>query len=368
MMQQVVGSRRLRIEEGEDVIAHVHSVPRSERADSVVEKPANARTAQQKSRDDALDWVKGALVVLMVVYHSVNYSVYPHLASIYMGFLPVSFIFMAGFFLTNHYLAKYDLKDWRLHRRLVIRGAKLIVLFSALNLGLYFMASGRSFLQRFSENFPTIYLGAEGHVASFPILTSIGYLLLLAPLLLAIGSLNRRVLPALAVALVIFCSLLDWKGSVGYHLGMISAGIIGTAFGFMPLKRIAGYARKSFIVISAYCAYRACSYFIGEPYAVQMTGVVSTLLLFYGVALKLKPGTHILKETVLLGRYSLFGYITQLGIIQVTVRLSGPIETPLAIVTLASFVLIATWAATVFVDRLRARAPLVDVTYKAAFA
>jgi hypothetical protein len=341
---------------------------RLERIDSVVEKPANARTEQQKARDEALDWVKGALVVLMVVYHSLNYSPYSHLAFAYIGFLPVSFIFIAGFLLTNSYRARYDLKDWRLHRRLIIRGAKLIAIFSLLNLGLYFIAFGQEFLHRFSDNFESIYLGAAGHMASYPILTSIGYLLLLAPVLLGISSLSRWMLPVLALALVLFCSFLDWRASVGYHLGMISAGIIGTAFGFMPPRRITGFAMKSLVVITLYCVYRAVSYLIGEPYAVQLAGVVTTLLLLYSVALKIPVRTHIFMQVVLMGRYSLLGYIMQLGIIQVTVRIVGPFTASPAVVTLMLFTVAATWAVIAVVHRLRAKARLVDVTYKLAFA
>ncbi len=350
------------------MIAHVHSGPSVERIDSVVAKPTNARTEQQTTRDDALDWVKGVLVVLMVVYHSLNYSPYSRLAFAYIGFLPVSFIFIAGFLLTNSYLARYGVKNWPLRRRLVIRGAKLIAIFSALNLGLYFIAFGRGFLHRFLDNAQTVYLGAAGHVASYPILTSIGYLLLLAPLLLAIGSLNRWVLPVLALALVMLCSFMEWQASVGYHLGMISAGIVGAAFGLLPLRRITGVAKKSFVVIALYTLYRAASYFSGEPYALQLTGVVTTLLLLYSVALKLPVGTQIFRQVVLLGRYSLLGYIMQLGFIQVTVRIAGPFTTPLAVVALALVTLAATWAITCLVDWLRAKARLIDVTYKAAFA
>lgn len=350
------------------MIAHMHSTVRPEGHASVSERMASVPTEPKRTRDEGLDWVKGVLVVLMVIYHSLNYSPFSRLAFEYIAFLPVSFIFLAGFFLTNSYLARYDLKDWRLHRRLVVRGAKLLLLFSALNLGLYFIAFGPRFLQQFSANFRTVYLGAAGHVASYPILTSIGYLLCLAPLLLWIGSLNRWVLPLLAVALVMFCSVMEWKASVGYHLGMISAGIIGSAFGLLPLQRITSFARKSFLAIALYASYRTCSYFIGDPYALQLTGVVTGLLLLYSLALKLPVETHIYKDVVLLGKYSLFGYIMQLGIIQATVRIFGPFTTPLAVVTLTLVALAATWAATVTVHRLRAKARLVDVTYKAAFA
>ena len=355
------------MKEVEDVIAHLHSTGSSEHRPSGGAAAAPA-PALKRERDEGFDWVKGVLVVLMVVYHSLNYSPYSHLAFAYIGFLPVSFIFIAGFFLTNSYRARYDLKDWRLPRRLVIRGVKLLLLFSALNLGLYFVSFGPRCFQQFSANFQTIYLGAAGRVASFPILTSIGYLLCLAPLLLWIGSLNRWVLPLLALALVMFCSLLEWKASVGYHLGMISAGIVGSAFGLLPLPQLTSFARKLFLVIALFGVYRTCSYFIGDPYALQLTGVVTGLLLLYSLALRLPVETHIYKDVVLFGRYSLFGYIMQLGIIQATVRMFGPFRTPLAVVTLTLVALAATWAATVTVHRLRAKARLVDVTYKAAFA
>ena len=152
-------------------------------------------TEPKRARDEALDWVKGALVVLMVVYHSLNYSPYTPVAFDYIAFLPPSFIFVAGFLLTNSYLARYDLKDWRLHQRLVMRGAKLILLFTALNLGLYFIALGPAAVGQFAENVQAIYLAADGRVASFSILTSIGYLLLLAPLLL-----RNRFVESLGVA------------------------------------------------------------------------------------------------------------------------------------------------------------------------
>ena len=121
-------------------------------------------------------------------------------------------------------------------------------------------------------------------------------------------------------------------------------------------------------MVPLYCLYRTGSYFIGEPYAMQLTGVVTGLLVLYSLALKLPPKTHIYRQIVLLGRYSLFGYIIQLGIIQVIVRVFGPFETPLAVLILTVVALAATWAVTLVIHRLRAKARFVDLTYKAAFA
>jgi hypothetical protein len=324
--------------------------------------------SKRTARDESLDWVKGVLVVLMVVYHSLNYSPYASVAFAYIAFLPPSFIFLSGFLLTHSYLARYVLKDRRLHQRLVVRGIKLILLFTALNLALYFVALGSAAVEQFVDNVDAIYLVVGGRVASFPILSSIGYLLLLAPLLLGVGSLNRWVLPSVAAALLVFCSFMEWKGYVAYHLGMISAGVIGTAFGLLPRERVACIARKWFIVVPLYCVYRVCAYFVGEPYAMQLTGVVIGLVVLYSVALKLPPESYMYRQVVLLGRYTLLGYIIQLGSIQVIVRLLGPFSTPLAVVVLGIVTLVITWAVILIIDRLRAKARFVDATYKAAFA
>jgi len=168
--------------------------------------------------------------------------------------------------------------------------------------------------------------------------------------------------------LVIFCSFMEWTAHVGYHLGMMSAGIVGAAFGLVPLGRVTSFARKSLLVVVLYGSYRICSYFIGDPYALQLTGVVTGLLLLYSLALKLPVETFIYQNVVLFGRYSLFGYIMQLGIIQATVKLFGPFTTPRAVAILMLVALAATWVVIVTVDRLRARARVIEVMYKTAFA
>jgi hypothetical protein len=100
---------------------------------------------------------------------------------------------------------------------------------------------------------------------------------------------------------------------------MISAGIMGTAFGLLPLERLTGFARKWFVVVPLYGLYRTCSYLIGEPYAMQLTGVVTGLLVLYSLALKLPPKTHIYRQIVLLGDILIWLHYSA-RIIQVVVR------------------------------------------------
>src|ERR1700751_836902 len=87
------------------------------------------------TRIPALDFTKGALVLIMVLYHWINYFIGPQWGYYqYLRFLTPSFIFITGFMISNVYLSKYDATDRRLSTRLFTRGFKLLVLFLFLNL------------------------------------------------------------------------------------------------------------------------------------------------------------------------------------------------------------------------------------------
>src|SRR5215813_5460686 len=94
---------------------------------------ANIKPAAPQ-RISALDFTKGALVLIMVLYHWINYFIGPQWPYyFYLRFLTPSFIFITGFMISHVYLAKYEVTDLRLPRRLFIRGLKLMGIFLALN-------------------------------------------------------------------------------------------------------------------------------------------------------------------------------------------------------------------------------------------
>src|SRR5262245_29135589 len=102
-------------------------------SNTVSREPPVASAASLGERQVALEFVKGALVLCMVVYHSVNYFHHKQTVLQYLHFLPPSFIFIAGFLVSSVYLIKYEAADWRLSQRLFIRGLKLLLVFVLLN-------------------------------------------------------------------------------------------------------------------------------------------------------------------------------------------------------------------------------------------
>src|SRR6266404_5555429 len=92
------------------------------RADRVsetkIDLPAIA-TLTKSQRISALDFTKGALVLLMVLYHWINYFIGPQWKYYqYLRFLTPSFIFITGFMISNVYLSRYAATDPRLPKRL----------------------------------------------------------------------------------------------------------------------------------------------------------------------------------------------------------------------------------------------------------
>src|SRR5271163_3606077 len=91
-------------------------------------------------RISGLDFTKGALVLIMVLYHWINYFIGPQWEYYqYLRFLTPSFIFITGFMISHVYLAKYDPADRRLSQRLFTRGLKLLAIFLALNVARTFV-------------------------------------------------------------------------------------------------------------------------------------------------------------------------------------------------------------------------------------
>ena len=145
-------------------------------------------------RIPALDFTKGALVLLMVLYHWLNYFIgvqWPYYK--YLRFLTPSFIFITGFMISNVYLSKYAVADPRLPKRLFTRGLKLIAIFLALNVARIFVVPSLGtgavasnlldpknlFAVFVSGNFP-----AGSKLISFSILVPISYLLMFSGVLM----------------------------------------------------------------------------------------------------------------------------------------------------------------------------------------
>jgi hypothetical protein len=324
------------------------------------------------SRDEALDGVKGALVLLMVVYHWANYFVGAEWEGYrYLRFLTPSFIFITGFLVSHVYLRRYPADSRILRGRLLRRGLKLLALFVALNAadtvtgGLEPSAlAARWSAGRLGE---VLLIGDGG--AAFGILLPIAYFCLFAPGLLWMSVRLRLSTAVLALVLLVVSLALTMNGVVNPHLEQLAIACLGLAAGAGTPSWLERLARVPGTVIAAYAVYLAAIAVLNVQYWLQVIGVGLSVALIYIAALQTWWPAAARHELAVLGRYSLFAYIAQIGILQVLVRLwpSGDVG---GIALCGSLIAAAvlTAAAVQMAIRIRARSSSLDRIYRMVFA
>jgi uncharacterized membrane protein len=325
---------------------------------------------REGSRIVALDMTKGVLVVFMVIYHSLNYTTEYYLAFRYMAFLPPSFILIVGFLLSSVYSARYDVRDLRLHQRLIIRGVKLILLFTLLNAtALIFRGPPLRNLELFFGHFPEIYLAGAGRLAAFEILLPIGYLLVLAPVLILVDHASRFALPVFAVGFLAACAFLDANGRSSLNFSMLAAGVLGIVLGRVPLARLELLRHLWPIPLLIYGAVFSVATATGQTYFLQILSACAALALIYGLNARFDAPSWPQQRLLRLGQYSLVSYIVQIAILQVLVRLFGRPEPWSVEFFLLLFGTLALMTALIeCVNRVRTRSAGVEAVYKAVFA
>ena len=337
-----------------------------------------APTHSKADRNFGLDFTKGALVLIMVLYHWINYFLVG-IDNRYLRFLTPSFIFITGFLISNVYCSKYGTSNPRLPRRLVARGLKILAVFAVLNLLRYFAIS-KSAPGPFPSSLPTLDMlfdmyvmgsglgGGESKLLAFSILIPIGYLLLLCAfvLLFARYAYSTHLLCAISLLGV---GILGLQGIASPNLELLSIGLLGVVTGYFPLQKIDAAVQHPYFLGLAYLLYLAAITYWNILFPLQIVGVFLSLAIIYSLGQDRGKRGALKRCIDLLGKYSLFGYIAQIAILQVLRRAANylpSVELALALSFLLAFVLTIT--SVEIMDRMRAGSLVIDKAYKAVFA
>jgi hypothetical protein len=348
-------------------------VPRP--SDTTPSVMAAVATVTGPARIVALDFTKGTLVLIMVLYHWLNYFMGPvGFIYRYLRFLPPSFIFITGFLISHVYLSRSHLTAGQLARRLAARGFKILVVFAFLNLiKLAVIPDSRNaFVQYLSSRTLTaVYItGSFGtnKAAAFSVLVPIGYLLVLSAGLILAREVYRHIFH-LICAMALFCTfLLDSHGFNSANLQLITIGLLGVSSGYIAIGEINRFAIFPYILIGAYGCYLSIITLWEVNYPVQILGVSLTLMLIYSLGLRYDLG-RLGQLTVLMGHYSLFAYIAQIAVVQLLYNgLRRFAFTPGVLALSFLLACVLTMLSVTIMDGARRRARPVDVLYKTIFA
>jgi len=327
----------------------------------------------------ALDYTKGMLVLIMVLYHWINYFWFAQ-DNRYLRFLTPSFIFITGFIISNIYLTKYGVQDPKLFKRLVERGLKILAVFIGLNVirslvlfgrALWTVPSARPSASSLIEVF-TIGTGGGGgqsKLLAFFILVPISYLLIISAIILGLTRFYRYAVWIICTLSILSVVGLDLFGLQSPNLELVSIGLLGMIAGSFPIDRVNSFVQHPYWLAVGYLLYLAAITVWNVIYPLQIMGVCLSLMIIYLLGQPRSEPGKFTNCILLLGKYSLFGYIAQIAVLQILRRALNNIDSE-ALVLVLSFVLgfALTIAAVEAMDRFRAIFRPVDKVYKAIFA
>ena len=329
---------------------------------------------ESRSRIHAIDFTKGVLVLLMVVYHVLNYLQFGSVPHDYMGFVPSSFIMITGFLAAHGYLNAHSFSVPKMGRRLGIRALKLLLIFTCLNVAAQLVWSTNRYgaelsVHGFFRKWFDVYLTGDARGVAFDVLVPISYTLLLAIPVLSIQAIKPRFLPLLAIVTFALCATIGAYGWSLNNLNLTSAGIIGMWLGTQEQKvvdRVADSWRYVFVVVIIYFLAVA---FGPDNYGSQIFITCLALVVLYSIGHRMRSDGWCFQQVCVLGRYSLISYIVQILYLQATrtvetLALEFPIRAAFVMTLLIS---LSTWATVVALEYSRSKAKVVDRLYMSVF-
>ena len=182
----------------------------------------------------------------------------------------------------------------QVQKRLLVRGGKLLVIFTLLNVLAHLMLrrgrnGERLDVFSFFDHWQEVYFTGTGRFAVFEVLLlPISYLLILAPLLIQAGYRQRFLLPAITLAFLSLCTLLENQGYSFANLNLLSAGTLGMLIGRLPAVKLDVLGRYVIFTILAYTAYAYLGAVIGQSYLIQLLGATVALALIFGMCTRFK--------------------------------------------------------------------------------
>jgi peptidoglycan/LPS O-acetylase OafA/YrhL len=341
------------------------------------------QTIERPTKGDripALDFTKGALVLIMVLYHWINYFIGSNWAYYrYLRFLTPSFIFVTGFLISNVYLSRYRASDPRLGRRLFTRGLKLLAVFvvlnAARNLLLPRLSAGSIMTDQLDlKSVVAVFVSGNvltttGKAVAFYILVPISYLLLLSAGLLVPYRFYKHTFHAVCVFFLLCILVLNLNNLNSPNLEFVTIGLVGVLAGFIPIDRINNVVRHPYTLAIAYACYVIAITVWNVPFQLLIVGACLSVIAIYLLGLVGDKLSKARRHVILLGRYSLLGYIAQIAILQLLSAGLRHVNLGFAVLGISFFAAFALTMVTVeAVDRVKARSIIVDRLYRAVFA
>ena len=271
--------------------------------------------------EPSLDFTKGTLVLFMVLYHWANYFVSTQGAAYaYLRFITPSFIFITGFLIANVYPVRYGWSNPEASERLISRGLKLLAMFTLLNITANVMFASNyngsmPGIEGFIRDAPSIYISGSAK-AAFEVLVPISYLLLLSAGIFLAARLSKYIVHLVCGFLFLCLAVLNLSDRSSANLELVAIGFLGMVLGLYPIARINRWVDHPSVVVGLNVGYLFAITIWGMSFFLQIIGVCLSVILIYLAGMKSTGWGGIQGQINLIGQYSLFGYVAQVGLLQ----------------------------------------------------
>ena len=273
------------------------------------------RIMNKKIRDISLDYVKGILVISMVIYHIMNYFTNTGAKEFeHVRFVTGSFIFISGYIISYFYERRFFSNKSLISRRIIFRGLKLLAIFTMLNVLILLTGFSNpnkptSSIVQILNNLHNIYIFGDKRLSSFQILLPISYNLILFPLLF----LFKKKFISILIFFLTFLLFYSILGVNFVIFDLMLIGITGFYIGVIKVKSNKLYnIENKFLILTiiTVCIYYFKIFDINL--LTYIIGVTIILKLIYNFSITINLNSLINKNVILLGKYTLICYIAQI--------------------------------------------------------
>jgi len=115
------------------------------------------------------------------------------------------------------------------------------------------------------------------------------------------------------IAAVIFIRFWNLEN---FCLDLLMVGVLGVVVGFAGRDQLALVVSHPYILTAVYCLFLAAITIWGVPLPLEIASVILTTALLYTAGSRLATAGTARRRVILLGKYSLLGYIAQIAILQ----------------------------------------------------
>lgn len=273
------------------------------------------------TRDGSLDFTKGVLVLVMILFHSLQYFVADEFKPLnYLAFVTGAFVFLSGCWIMESSRSDNGVTLQPRSQDLIRRGFKLLTLFVVLNIPLYWIRSHRDSDPAFStaigfDQLGSVFISGNKALVAYEMLIPIAYTLMAAALY---GWFLKTKMVFLITAITA-AWIMNQFLSERFNFQYLALGHLGMGVGILRSNQLCpeGLKKIWYGVSAGLLTYVLTITFLPKDTPWIYAGGVIAVVEFIRTSHQLTWIPHWVSWPVaILGQYSLLGYLSQIVLLR----------------------------------------------------